>query len=66
MMLQYVLELYCLLQFLSNAKKKLLKWSSKTQLFVEIICLPCCSMAPVQQQRDIPEENVPCAPPPDD
>ena len=23
-------------------------------------------MAPVQQQRDIPEENVPCAPPPDD
>ena len=39
---------------------------SSVVLFVKIICLPCYSNAPVQQQCDISEENTPYAPPPDD
>ena len=40
--------------------------SCKARLFVETICLPCYSIGPVQQQRDIPEENLPYALPLDD
>ena len=40
--------------------------SCRARLFVETICLPCYSIEPVLQQRDIPEENLPHAPPPDD
>ena len=32
----------------------------------KIVCLPCYSIPPVQQQRDISEENTPPAPLPDD
>ena len=40
--------------------------SCKARLFVETICLPYYSIEPVQQQRDIPEENFLNAPPPND
>ena len=40
--------------------------SYKTRLFVETICLPRYSIEPVQQQRDIREENLPYALPPND
>ena len=51
---------------LPNSKEKVIEIEFQAQLFVKIVCLPCYSIVPVQQQRDIPEVNVPYAPRPDD
>ena len=40
--------------------------SFKTPLFVKLFIFPCYGVEPVQQQRDIPDQNVPYAPPRDD
>ena len=43
-----------------------MKFGRRVGLLVITICLPYYSIEPVQQQHNIPEANIPYAPPPDD
>ena len=61
-----VLELLLFAATLIKCEEKVIEIQLQSSVVCQIICLPCYRNSPVQQQRDISEENTAYAPPPDD